>query len=94
MKHSQNERMLKNVINEEIKKILEVETLFWTFGISMQCYYGDNGDQIQTSFKTLVLRICIKNNVFQLSHGIKTFIEASSTNNIQTWEKVFCSCCF
>ena len=38
--------------------------------------------------------IFVKNNVFQLSHGGKTFIEVSCTDNIYTGEKVFCSCFF
>ena len=35
--------------------------------------------------------IFVKNNVSHLSHGVKTFIEAVSTDNIHTGEKVFCS---
>ena len=38
--------------------------------------------------------IFVKNNVFQLSRGVKTFIETSCTDNIHTGEKVFCSCFF
>ena len=30
----------------------------------------------------------MKNDVFQLSHGVKTIIEGSCTNNIRTEEKI------
>ena len=36
----------------------------------------------------------MKSNVFQLSFGLKKFIEASCTNNIRTGEKVFTTATF
>ena len=36
----------------------------------------------------------MKNNGFKLSHGVKTFIEASCTNNIHTGEKFFAAVSF
>ena len=53
---------------------------------ALKCYFGDNGNKMQNSFKTLILKnaalmaiasnlwvalICVKNNVFQLLHEIK-----------------------
>ena len=35
--------------------------------------------------------IFVKNNVFHLPHGVKTFIEAGSIDNIHMGENVFCS---
>ena len=57
MKHLQNERIKKKVLNKKriVTKILEVEAFFWTLVIAaLKCYYGDNRDKIRTSFKTLV----------------------------------------
>ena len=39
-------------------------------------------------------QIFMKNNIFQLSRGIKTFIEAISIYNIHTGKKVFRRCYF
>ena len=48
-----------------VKNISEVEVLFWAFGISSNVIIcRDNGHEMQTSFKTLVLK--------NVAHGVCT----------------------
>ena len=76
----------------------------WTFGINsiVKCSCGEvfhstcfkECNSIAVVKSLWVMINFYKNDVFQLSHGIKTLIEISCTNNIYNWEKAFCSCYF
>ena len=89
------------MLPERLIKQLYFGTLHYFNKLVLYCYYREkNTDFFQSTCvkersnvavtKTLEQRnIFVKNNVFQLSHGVKTFIKASSTDTLHTGEKVF-----